>query len=59
MGIFQKLSKAFSKSSQAPDEGIWVYVVCAECGEKIRTRIDPPVDLTPVYGDGGATGCYV
>jgi len=59
MGILQRLSKVFSSRPQEAAEGIWIRVECAECGEEIRSRIDPKFDLTPIYGDKGVTGYYV
>jgi hypothetical protein len=35
------------------DKGIYYYVRCAKCGEKIRLRVDSANDLAQDYDDGG------
>ncbi|HLG50334.1 MAG: hypothetical protein IRY83_07685 [Chloroflexi bacterium] len=42
------------------DRGIYYYVRCDKCGEKIRFRVDPLWDLSPVYeGEDQASGYVV
>ena len=39
--------------SDGGDKGIYYYVKCAKCGEKIRVRVDPSNDLAQEFDDGG------
>ena len=48
------LSGLFGKGgSDSGDRGIYYYVRCARCGEKIRVRIDSQNDLAQDYDGGG------
>jgi hypothetical protein len=38
---------------ESGDKGIYYYVKCAKCGEKIRVRVDPANDLAQEFDDGG------
>ncbi|HDN79571.1 MAG: hypothetical protein DRI61_15640 [Chloroflexi bacterium] len=58
MKLFKKLGELLTTPSRE-EEGFWIYVECAKCGEKIKTRIDPRYDLTPLYEEKGVTGYYV
>ncbi|MFB3897564.1 MAG: hypothetical protein ACE14V_14810 [bacterium] len=50
MGIFHNLFKnlILPKSSQ---DGIWITIQCAHCGERLRIRINPSADLVPESGE--------
>jgi hypothetical protein len=39
--------------SDGGDKGIYYYVKCSKCGEKIRVRIDPSNDLAQEFDEGG------
>ena len=52
MGFLNSLLKLFGVGSAPADHGLYYYVRCDKCGEKIRFRVDPRWDLSPDY-DGG------
>jgi len=53
MSFLRKIASALSPKGAEESDLLWVYVRCHECGEKIKTRIDPSHDLTPNYDDEG------
>ncbi len=59
MKFLRKIGKLSFPKPREDTKGLWVEVECASCGERIRSRIDLELDLTPIYGDRGVTGYYV
>lgn len=51
MGLLGNLLKLVGigsdRSSSGGDRGVYYYVRCGRCGEKIRVRVDPYWDLSP------------
>jgi len=58
MSFLRKITSALSPKGAEKGEGLWVYVRCGKCGEKIKTRIDLSHDLTPNYSDEGRVTDY-
>jgi hypothetical protein len=52
MKFLKKLSALFSTPAR-DENGYYVTVECAQCGETIRTRVNLANDLSLEYGDGG------
>ncbi len=51
MGIFKKIGKILSPPPTSREQGLYLYVQCSKCGEKLHTRIDLQHDLTPEYSN--------
>lgn len=59
MGLLDSLLKLVGGSAAAPaDQGLYYYVRCDKCGEKIRFRVDPHWDLAPLYDGDDRASCY-
>ncbi len=54
MGILKRLFGARDQSGKDPD-GIYFYVQCDHCGEKLRLRADKKYDLVRDYETGELT----
>ena len=54
MGILKRLFGAGDTSDKDPD-GIYFYVQCDNCGEKLRLRADKKYDLARDYETGELT----
>ncbi len=52
MGFFKKL---FGGASTPPDEGLYLYVKCGNCGRVLRVRVNKQADLLPDWDQGGYT----
>lgn len=54
MGLFASLLKlvGIGQSSASSDRGVYYYVRCDRCGEKLRLRVDPYWDLGTTDGGG-------
>src|SRR5579884_1244160 len=61
MGLLDGLLKLVGVGGGRPsDQGLYYYVRCDKCGEKIRFRVDPRWDLAPTYdGDDQASSYSV
>ena len=60
MGLFDGLRRLFGGSRTSADHGVYYYVRCTKCGEKIRFRVDLRWDLAPHYeGDDQASSFSV
>lgn len=54
MALGRILSGLFGRGGSEPrDNGMYYYVKCAKCGEKIRVRVDRVNDLAQDYDGGG------
>ena len=49
------LRKLFGAKSPPPDEGIYFYVRCNNCGRIVRVRVNRQNDLQPDWDTGGYT----
>jgi hypothetical protein len=58
MSFLKKIASALSPQAAGEGEVLWVYTLCDQCGEKIRTRVDLSYDLTPNYDDEGRVASY-
>ena len=56
MNLLKKIGDLFVRSED--DQGLWIYVRCSRCGEKLKTRVDLLTDLTVRYGEGGSEDAY-
>ncbi len=56
MNLLKKIGSLFLSS--AGDRGLWIYVRCNRCGEKLKTRIDIMTDLTVRYGESNGEDVY-
>jgi hypothetical protein len=54
VGILKRLFGAGGQSDRDPD-GIYFYVQCDNCGEKLRLRADKKYDLARDYETGALT----
>ena len=59
MDFIKKLNKLLSASSEKDGDALWVYVRCAGCGEKLRTRINLINDLSIDFGEGENQDIYI
>ncbi|MGH2457419.1 MAG: hypothetical protein ACRDIY_00960 [Chloroflexota bacterium] len=58
MGLFDGLRSLFGGSRAPADRGVYYYVRCDKCAEKIRFRVDPRWDLAPSYDDGDQASSF-
>lgn len=58
MGLLDGLLKRLGIGGAPTDRGIYYYVRCDKCGEKIRFRVDPRWDLAPSYDDGDEASSF-
>jgi hypothetical protein len=57
MRWFKRLCLLFtSRSRQADNPAVWLYVRCSRCGEAIRVRVDRRYDLASEWRDPGEPG---
>jgi hypothetical protein len=56
MGLLDRLGSLFS--GQGGDNGVYFYVKCKACGEKIKIRANPGSDFMPEYGEDDKTSGY-
>ncbi|HLH74105.1 MAG TPA: hypothetical protein VKX96_12535 [Chloroflexota bacterium] len=60
MGLFDGLLRLLGGNRAPTDHGVYYYVRCTKCGEKIRFRVDLRWDLAPNYdGDDQASSFSV
>lgn len=59
MDFIKKLNKLLSASSEKDGDALWIYVRCAGCGEKLRTRIRLNNDLSIDFGEGENQDIYI
>ncbi|MFQ6015012.1 MAG: hypothetical protein ACE5NP_06185 [Anaerolineae bacterium] len=54
MSFWGKIGSLFSgKQGEEDNEGLYLYVQCDNCGEKLRIRIDKQHDVAPDYAEEG------
>ena len=59
MSIWESIKGAFSGRAAPRDNGIYYYVQCQHCGDRIRVRFNPEADLQQEFGESGdAVGEY-
>lgn len=59
MGLLDGLLKLLGGGGGArADHGLYYYVRCDKCGEKIRFRVDSRWDLAPSYDDGDQASSF-
>ncbi len=58
MGFLGSLLKLLGGGGAPADRGLYYYVRCDKCGEKIRFRVDPRWDLAPSYEDGDQASSF-
>ena len=56
MGLLDALKRAFGGGSG--DSGIYLYVRCDRCGDRVRVRINPAAELQQEFGDGDQPAGY-
>jgi len=52
MSFWQRIKAAFGTQSSA-DKGIYFYVRCERCGDRVRVRLNPQAELQQEFGDSG------
>lgn len=58
--VWGKLKQLFGGGSSGDDGGIYFYVRCDRCADRVRVRLNPGSDLQQDFGDdGGAEGYAV
>ena len=49
MNILKRLAKTLSSPPRSSDRGLYLYVQCDRCGEKLRARVDIWNELSPEF----------
>jgi hypothetical protein len=59
MPVWERLKKVFgSQPAGGKDDGIYFYVRCDRCQEKVRVRLNPHSELQQEFGDSGQDSGY-
>jgi len=59
MSLWTRLKATFSaKGAGSRDEGIYFYIRCDRCGDRVRVRLNPGADLQQEFGESGDTAGY-
>ena len=51
MGLWDALKRAFGGGGQT-DSGIYFYLRCARCGDRVRVRVNPAAELQQEFEGG-------
>jgi hypothetical protein len=58
--MWQRLKRLLgSGSSEDRDDGIYIFVRCNSCGDRVRVRLNPAADLRQDFGEQGLSGYSV
>jgi hypothetical protein len=59
MAVWDRLKKVLGgQRSGGKDDGIYFYVRCDRCREKVRVRLNPHSELQQEFGDSGQDSGY-
>jgi hypothetical protein len=59
MALWDKLKQTLrAPLAKGRDEGIYFYVRCDRCGDRVRVRLNPMADLQQEFGDSGNQSGY-
>lgn len=58
MGLLDGVLRIFGVGRAPADQGLYYYVRCQKCGEKIRFRVDLRWDLAPDYDGDDTASSY-
>ena len=59
MALWDQLKRIFGGSAGPRDDGIYLYVRCNRCGDRVRVRISPTSDLQQEFdGESDRVGGY-
>jgi hypothetical protein len=53
VGLLDQLKRAFGGASGGRDDGIYLYIRCNRCGDRVRVRVAPNSELQQEF-DGGS-----
>jgi hypothetical protein len=59
MSLFTKITDLLKPAPREDPMGYWVFVECARCGEKLRSRIHLHNDLSVRYGKTRRYDTYI
>jgi hypothetical protein len=59
MSLWTRLKASFSPGrASSKDEGIYFYVRCDRCGDRVRVRLNPGTELQQDFAESGAAAGY-
>ena len=59
MSLWARLKASFSAGrASGRDEGIYFYVRCERCGDRVRVRLNPGAELQQDFGESSAAAGY-
>jgi hypothetical protein len=58
MGLLDRLKRAFGGSTAPRDDGMYYYVRCDRCGDRVRVRVAPNSELQQEFDGGDRVSGY-
>ena len=53
MGLWDSIKRALGGSSESKDNGLYYFVRCDHCGDRVRVRVSPTSELQQEFDEKG------